>query len=172
MRTSRWVLLGSMLCLTASLEPLARAATRPLNRSVYIPVRFKLCPHLINAVILVDDQVAGTLPSDRTFQFTYYPELKRLAPNAVQLEVRGDRTEGHEPFVGRIAITPEGIHTASQHIAFDLAKQMSQLRYHVDVRADRVSLTIKCHGLCPGKALPAPVPATASASTTGGPKEQ
>lgn len=167
MRMSKRVLLVSTLALgTSALRPSLQAAPRALNRSLYIPVAFRLCPHLTRAVILVDDQVVATLPSDRIFQFTYYPELKRIAPEVIQLEVRGERIDGEEPFVGRIALTPNGIHTAAEHIPIDLTKEMGKLRYRVDVHSEKVFLRIKCRSDCPMKDAPVPTPTTAASSSS------
>jgi hypothetical protein len=126
----------------------AEAERRPLNRSIYVPVLFRLCPHLDKGELYQEDQIVGVLPSERIFQFTYYPDLRRIEPEAVQMRVVGNYVEGGEPFVGRIALTSAGIHTAAEHIPFDLTKDLEKLRYRLDVHLQRVALEIRCKTLC------------------------
>ncbi len=45
------------------------------------------------------------MPTERTFQFTYYPELRVLLPEQVRVEVAGQYKEDDEPFVARLAVT-------------------------------------------------------------------
>ena len=46
-----------------------------LNRSIYMPVEFRLCEHLDSAIFYENDLPTSTMPAKRIFQFTYYPDL-------------------------------------------------------------------------------------------------
>jgi hypothetical protein len=131
----------------------AEAASRPhaLNRSLYLPVSFQLCPHLAKATLHLDGQLVAVLPGERLFQFTYYPELKRLEPGTIQLEVEGDFVAGGDPFRTRMLLTADGILVGSRQIPISWAKEMQSLRYKIDARHPTVSLRIRCNDLCVGE---------------------
>ncbi len=60
-----------------------------LNRSIYLPVTFVVCKHLGDAVYYESEQLVSRVPASRVFQFTYYPNLEKLLPAAVQVRVEG-----------------------------------------------------------------------------------
>ena len=72
----------------------SHAAKRVLNRSIYIPIQFSLCEHLSTGVLYINDRVVAHLPTERVFQFTYYPKLNRLAPAEIQVRVEGIDANG------------------------------------------------------------------------------
>jgi hypothetical protein len=117
-----------------------------LNRSIYVPVSLRVCEHLDESVLYVDEQPAGYLPTKRTFLFTYYSSLKRIEPQATQLRVEGRRTDGSE-FVARLAVTAHGIYTANENIDFD-REVLRQFRYKVDVRHQTTALQLQCDTIC------------------------
>ena len=121
---------------------------RPLNRSLYVPIAFTVCEHLENAILYQGEQAVGVLPARRIFQFTYYPELKQLAPKATQIRIEGVYSGGGDPFRARLAVTPEAIYTARQEIALDTSKPLSKLRYKIDTRYQTVDLHIRCDKFC------------------------
>ena len=118
-----------------------------LTRSIYVPVEFKLCEHLENAVLYQGDQAVSLMPVKRIFQFTYYPHLERIEPERTEVRVEGMRTNGEE-FTGRLAVTPWGIFTANQQIELDMKKQLSRMKFKLDVRYRTRALTMRCSDSC------------------------
>ena len=133
----------------ATAEP---ASHRPLpTRSLYVRVNFRLCEHMTHAVISENGQRAGTLPARRTFQFTYYPELERMAPEVVQIRVEGVYADNGEPFLARLAATPSGLHTARDHVRLDVSKDLERFRSRLDVRHEPIDFLIHCDRFCSRK---------------------
>lgn len=128
----------------------ARADTEPkfLNRSIYMPFEFVLCEHLEKAVLYQDDQPVSAMPARRVFQFTYYPDLERMLPELVQVRVEGSYVDGGEPFVAKVAITPDGIHTAHQAKGLDTGENLLKQRHKIDIRIERRTLQLKCERFC------------------------
>ena len=137
-----------------------------LTRSIYVPVEFKLCEHLENAVLYEGDQAVGLLPAKRIFQFTYYPHLERIEPTRADVRVEGMRTNGEE-FTGRLAVTPWGIFTANHRIELDMQKQLARMKYKLDVRYKTRALTMRCSNSCSHGSKPEAV--AADAGTTSSP---
>lgn len=122
------------------------SSSQPLNRSIYVPISFRACEHIHEAVLYVDDQAIGYLPVDRTFLFTYYPSLKRIEPETTQVRVEGRRQDGSH-FKALLAVTMDGIYSAKEKIEFD-QKELRKLRYKVDVRYERKNLRLRCDTVC------------------------
>lgn len=118
-----------------------------LTRSIYVPVEIELCEHLHDAVLYQGEQAVSIVPSKRIFQFTYYPNLGRIEPVRTDVRVEGVRDNGEE-FIGRLAVTPWGIFTANQRIELDLKKQLTKLRYKIDVRFKPRVLELRCSDAC------------------------
>ena len=118
-----------------------------LTRSLYLPVEIALCDHLRDAVLYQDDQAVSVLPAKRIFQFTYYPGLSRIEPMRTDLRVEGHRADGSD-FVGRLAVTPWGVFTASRKIELDMNKQLEKMRFKLDVRYKPVFLKMRCTDSC------------------------
>jgi hypothetical protein len=138
-----WVLASS----TTEAKDAKQEKAKLLTRSIYLPVQIDLCAHLRDAVLYQDEQAVGLLPAKRIFQFTYYPELSRIEPLKTDLRVQGHRDDGSE-FVGRLAVTPWGVFTASHKIPLDMDKQLEKLRFKLDVRYRPVSLKMRCADSC------------------------
>ncbi|MFQ5792378.1 MAG: hypothetical protein ACE5JI_18065, partial [Acidobacteriota bacterium] len=149
--------------LFAHLTTAGAGKRRLLNRSIYVPIAFKACPHVTNAVLYTGETPLGRLPTERVFQFTYYPALKRLAPEVTQIRLEGQRDNG-EPFVGRLAVAPDGVYTAQRHIVLDLKKQLEKLRHKIDIRFEKIHLLIRCHPSCTAGTMVAVARAQKSAS--------
>ena len=135
----------------AALSLLAvRAETEPkfLNRSLYMPFEFVLCEHLEKAVLYQDDQPVAAMPARRVFQFTYYPDLERMLPDLVQIRVEGTYIDGGEPFVAKLAITPDGIHTAHTTKALGAGETALRQRHKIDVRLEPRKIELKCERFC------------------------
>jgi hypothetical protein len=128
----------------------ASAASEPklLNRSLYMPFEFVLCDHLEKAVLYQDDQPVSAMPARRVFQFTYYPDLERLLPELVQVRVEGTYIDGGEPFVAKLAITPDGIHTAHRTRSLDTGEKILKQRHKIDMRLESRTLQLKCEKFC------------------------
>jgi len=136
---------GVAACLLA-----AHAKTEPrlLNRSIYMPIEFVLCEHLEKAVLYQDGQPVSTMPARRVFQFTYYPDLERLLPELIQVRVEGAYVEGGEAFVAKLAVSPEGIHTAHSTKALDTGEKVLKQHRRIDVRLDERRLELECERFC------------------------
>ncbi len=128
----------------------ASAGTEPklLNRSIYMPFEFVLCEHLQKAVLYQDDQPISAMPARRVFQFTYYPDLERMLPELVHLRVEGVYVDGGEPFVAKLDITPDGIHTAHQVKSLHTAEKIAKQRHKIDMRLESRTLQLKCERFC------------------------
>jgi len=124
------------------------AEPRLLNRSIYMPFEFALCEHLEKAVLYQDDQPVSAMPARRVFQFTYYPDLDRLLPELVKVRVEGSYVEGGEPFVAKLAVTPEGIHTAHRTKSLDTGEKVMKQRHKIDMRLEPRTLHLKCERFC------------------------
>jgi hypothetical protein len=131
----------------ATSTPLEGAKRKLLNRSIYVPVHFRLCEHLRNGILYIGEQAVAHLPTERVFQFTYYPSLQRIAPEAVDVRIDAIDQEGN-PIVARLAITPKGIWTAHEHVDLDFEKHLKKLSYKIDTRYDKVDLLIRCGQSC------------------------
>ena len=121
----------------------SQAAKRALNRSIYIPIQFHLCEHLSSGVLYINDQAVAHLPTERVFQFTYYPELHRLEPEAILARVDGLDADGL-PTKAHLVIAPNEIRTPRRSIDLDLATYLKKFRYKIDVRHEKVLLKIQC----------------------------
>ncbi len=137
----------ALLLLVVVTAPL-QAEKRYLNRSFYVPIQFTVCDHIRSAVLYEGEQAIARLPAERIYQFTYYPSLKRMEPAVVQIRVEGVYTEGDEPFVARLAITRDGIHTASKHIVKDVSQDMRKFRFKRDVHRKSIDLKLQCKEIC------------------------
>lgn len=119
-----------------------------LNRSIYMPIEFRLCEHLTNAVFYQDDVPVSTMPAGRVFQFTYYPKLERLLPELVRVRVEGEYEDESEPFVARLAVTPMGVHSAHRTRAADIERQVHKQKHKVDVRLEPKVIGLRCPRFC------------------------
>ena len=133
---------ASILAASAGAEP------KLLNRSIYMPFEFVLCDHLEKAVLYQDDQPVSAMPARRVFQFTYYPDLERLLPELVHVRVEGAYVEGGDPFVAKLAITPDGIHTAHRTRSLDTGEKVAKQRHKIDMRLEPRTLQLKCERFC------------------------
>ena len=143
----RHLFLCSLFTLVATTALADDDKSKFLTRSIYVPVEFKLCEHLEDAVLYQGDQAVSLMPAKRIFQFTYYPHLERIEPERTDVRVEGMRTNGEE-FTGRLAVTPWGLFTANQRIVLDLHKQLARMKYKLDVRYKTRSLTMRCSDSC------------------------
>ena len=140
---------GIASCVFASfLAAHADAEPKFLNRSIYMPFEFVLCEHLEKAVLYQDDQPVSAMPARRVFQFTYYPGLERMLPEHVQVRVEGSYAGGGEPFVAKLAITPDGIHTAHHVKGLDTGEKLLKQRHKIDMRLEPRTLQLKCERFC------------------------
>lgn len=160
----RSLFLVSLLAVVATGASAEEDKSKYLTRSIYVPVEFKLCEHLEDAVLYQGDQAVSVMPAKRIFQFTYYPNLERIEPMRTDVRVEGTRTDG-EAFVGKLAVTPWGIFTASEQIPLDLKKQLTRMKYKLDVRYRSRTLTMRCDSTCSHGSKPEAVSADAGATS-------
>jgi hypothetical protein len=120
-----------------------------LNRSLYVPIALRVCEHLTEATLYIGDQRVAALPTERIFQFTYYPNLKRLLPVATEIRVEGIRSGDGSPFIGRLAVDPTAIYTAKTRIELDFERAKKELTYRRDTRYEKVRLLMRCDDKCP-----------------------
>lgn len=123
-------------------------AGEAIPRSLYVPVAFRSCEHLAGTTLFIGDQPVGSLPTERIFVFTYYPNLKRLEPAFTELRIEGVRSDDGSPFLGRLAVDPTAISTAEERIDLDFERAQKQLTYRIDVRYEKVSVVIRCEATC------------------------
>jgi hypothetical protein len=124
------------------------AESKFLPRSVYMPFEFVLCEHLQKAVLYQDELAISAMPAHRVFQFTYYPDLEKLLPEMVQVRVEGSYVDDGSPFLAKLAITPDGIHTANSHKGLDTGKSVRKQRHKIDIRIEPRTLVLKCERFC------------------------
>jgi hypothetical protein len=124
------------------------AESKFLPRSVYLPFEFVLCEHLQKAVLYQDELPVSAMPAHRVFQFTYYPDLEKLLPQLVQVRVEGSYVDDGSPFLAKLAITPDGIHTANSHKGLDTSKSVLKQRHKIDIRVEPRTLVLKCDRFC------------------------
>jgi len=138
------------LTLSAALLIASHAAgqERFLPRSMYVPINFTLCEHLRDAVLYEGEQAVAAMPAKRVFQFTYFPDLNRIVPDAVQIRIEGSYVDSGEPFVARLAVSPFGIHTAHRQVALHYTEPLKRLRFNIDTRYQAVNLRIRCDTIC------------------------
>ena len=148
MRFGTFALLSIVLSTVLFAKDLAGAEQKLLNRSIYLPVTFVVCEHLGDALYYESEQLVSTVPASRTFQFTYYPNLEKMLPAAVQVRVEGQYRDTNEAFVARVAVTPEAFVTADARRPFDIEKNLKKLRHKIDVRHERVALRLACDRFC------------------------
>ncbi len=137
-----------MMLVLVSYGPVKAEQGKFLNRSLYVPVTFRVCEHLAEANLYIEDQRVGTLPIERIFLFTYYPDLKRLLPKVTNLRVEGVRTDDNSPFIGRLALDPTAIYTSERRIELDFERAKKQLSYRIDSRYENVNLLMRCDTEC------------------------
>jgi len=135
-------LFASLLGAGADAEP------KFLNRSIYMPIEFALCEHLEKAVLYQDEQAVSAMPARRVFQFTYYPDLERLLPELVQVRVEGAYVDGGAPFVAKLAVSADGIHTAHRTSALGTGEKVLKQRHKIDVRLEPKRLKLECTRFC------------------------
>ena len=110
-----------------------------LARSINMPVELRLCEHLDDAILYENDVPTSAMPAERTFQFTYYPDLGVLLPEQVRVEVAGKYKEDDEPFVTRLAVTID-----------DAAgtRERAEKSPKLDIRLEPKSLVFECERYC------------------------
>jgi hypothetical protein len=150
MRTKleRYSALVTFVLLALGSDPLLAGEPKPLPRSLYVPVAFRTCEHLTGATLFIGDQPVGPLPTERIFVFTYYPNLKRVEPAFTEVRIEGAHSSDGSPFIGRLAVDPGAISTADERIDLDFEAAKKQLTYRIDVRYDKVRVTVRCEATC------------------------
>jgi hypothetical protein len=128
------------------------AGDRPApTRSFYVTIDFRLCEHLGKAVLSEAGLPVSVLPARRVFQFTYYPDLKRMEPEVIQLRIEGEYLDGGEPFLARLAVNRDGLHTARTHVYLDTTEDARRARYKLDVRHRPLDFVLHCERFCSRK---------------------
>ena len=141
--------LGMFVLLAVSGSGSALAGeTKAIPRSLYVPVAFRSCEHLAGTTLFIGDQPVGSLPTERIFVFTYYPNLKRMEPAFTELRIEGVRSDNGSPFLGRLAVDPTAISTAEERIDLDFERAKQQLTYRIDVHYEKVNVRIRCDAAC------------------------
>ena len=87
------------------------------------------------------------MPTQRIFQFTYYPALDRIEPEVTEVRIEGTDCEG-APFLARLAVSPTGIYSSKERIDLDMMNQLKKLSYKIDVRYHWTRLVVRCGGSC------------------------
>lgn len=147
MRTSMMsVAVAFVLC--AGVAQAGQKKSKSLPRSIYVPVSFKVCEHITDAVLYESNadgdevRLVAELPVKRIFQFTYYPALKRIAPEIVIVKVAGDLPEKRVSTY--ITITDETVHL-SQEKKIELDEKVrKRLRFKRDIHHKLTTITVQC----------------------------
>ena len=140
-----WVLmLGVMVSSLADAEQKREL----LNRSIYMPMEFQLCEHLDSAVFYENDLLTSTMPAERIFQFTYYPDLGVVLPEQVSVRVEGTYKEDDEPSVAKLAVTVDGVRSAKRFRSAGTKEQVKKKLHKVDFRLKPKTLKLKCKRYC------------------------
>jgi hypothetical protein len=127
----------------------AASQEKALPRSIYIPIHFETCPHLQDSLIYEGDQVAGTLPGTRTYQFTFYPKLERIEPQVAHITVEGQRQDG-EPYIARLAVTAFALYSGKERIDLGTMERLEKLvrLRKLDIRRETFELNLRCADSC------------------------
>ena len=119
-----------------------------LTRSFYVPLRVNLCEHVEGAILYRGDTPLTELPGSHVFQFTFFPELKRIVPEIDRVRVEGKDDQG-EPFRTEIVVTPASVYVGDKKIDLDLERAMRELHRRIDFRHEVVTITLRCAHACP-----------------------
>jgi hypothetical protein len=118
-----------------------------LNRSIYLPVQITICEHIRQAILYRGDEALRPLPGKQVFQFSYYPNLQRLVPEAEHLNVKGIQKDGKHLNVG-VVVTPTAVYIADRCMHLDYQKQLQRLRTRIDTHYDSVKIKVACDQCC------------------------
>lgn len=127
---------------------LARQNGKFLARCINMPVELRLCEHLEDAILYEKNLPTSAMPAERTLQFTYCPDLGVLLPEQVRVEVAGKYKKDGEPFVAKLAVTVDGIHSARRFRSAGTKEQVEKKLHKVDIRLQPKALNLKCQRYC------------------------
>jgi hypothetical protein len=113
-----------------------------------MPVEFLLCEHLEHAVLYQEDLPISAMPAKRMFQFTYYPHLGQLLPASTRVRVEGTYVDGGEPFVARLLVTPDGVHTTHRTVKAETDRSIQKQSHRIDVRLEPRQFRLACPRYC------------------------
>ena len=74
-------------------------------------------------------------------------ELERMLPERVSVRIEGTYADG-EPFVAKLAVTPDGIHTAHRTNTLGTERQVLKQRHKLDVRLEPRTTALRCPRYC------------------------
>jgi hypothetical protein len=137
-------LAGFMLVVVAALAfslPSVASGAEKLNRSIYVPVQINLDGDFTQGVLYRGDEAIRSLPGKQVFQFTYYPELHKLVPEAQEFHIVAYREDGTSVDVG-LVVTSCTVYIGKRSIALDVKKMLNHLRHRVDYHYDTVKLNL------------------------------
>ena len=132
--------LVSVVVFVFSVAEIASGADK-LNRSIYVPVQISLGSEFTNAVLFRGDEALRSLPGKQVFQFTYYPNLRKLVPEAEELHIIAYRDDGTSVDVG-LVVTSCTVYIGDKSVALDMKKMLKHLRHRVDYHYEPVKLTL------------------------------
>lgn len=112
-----------------------------LNRSIYVPVQISLGEPYTHAVLHRGDEAIRSLPGKQVFQFTYYPDLRKLVPETQEFHILANRDDGTVADIG-LVVTSCTIYIGDKSIPLDMKKMLAQLRHRVDYEYEPVKLTL------------------------------
>ena len=150
MRTNKTksYLMVFLLAYVVSTPLAAKSKKKLLNRSVYMPIDFKLCEHLGEGILYENDRPMSKMPAGRLFQFTYYAEREVLLPEQVRMRVNGNYLADDEPFTAELSVTVQGIHTAHRFRSADTQVQLQKQRKKIDTRLEKRTIRLACKRFC------------------------
>lgn len=113
-----------------------------------MPVEFELCEHLGSAMFYENDRPTSALPAERIYQFTYYPDLGVILPEQVPIRVEGVYLDDDEPFVAKLAVTIDGVHSAKRFRPAGTSEQVKKSLHKVDIRLKPKVIKLTCKRYC------------------------
>ncbi len=154
MRTNKTksYLMVFLLASVVSTPLAAKSKKKLLNRSVYMPIDFKLCEHLGEGILYENDRPMSKMPAGRLFQFTYYAEREVLLPEQVRVRVNGKYLADDEPFTAKLSVTVQGIHTAHRFRSAKTKVQLQKQRKKIDTRLEKRTIRLACKRFANGSA--------------------
>ena len=75
------------------------------------------------------------------FQFTYYPDLHKLVPEAQELHIVAYRKDGTSVDFG-LVVTSCTVYIGKRSVALEMKKMLKHLRHRVDYHYDTVKLSL------------------------------
>jgi hypothetical protein len=145
MKPANVLALASCLMIATAAAPAAKK--EPLSRSIYVPVAFSVPPEIDEALLIwIGDEARPRRARAHTFLFTYFPDRgDRFWPDRVEVRVQALGVCAGGNIDTNFIVTPMGIRTSSDSLAFDMEALSKQLRMRRrDLHVTPKTVKIRC----------------------------